>query len=465
MLKTQTTADAVVIGGGISGLFAAYKLAQLGLRPVLFEPKHTGGLVRTKREQGFTLETGAATLVENPEFSRLIDQLGLSNQVCYPAIQKYKQFVWYGARPEEVFRAPPKLIFSSPLIAGTDKFRILKSLAFGCGKITEADLSVREFFTQVAGRSVVDNLLDPVLRGIYGGDLGYLSAAGIFGNLWQHLRSGKNLLSYLFARRGLPKKRIFMLKSGNDSLAQKLADSLQTWGEVRKSMVATIRASDDRQFVVTDSEGSLITTPRIVIATAGSATASFLAELDPGLAQRLAKVRTAPLVVVHLSVTKAQALIPDAFGVLLPGHAKANILGVMFNSQIFPHTAPSDRQLVTVVLGGMSKPEAISFSDKEVEALVRAELGTRFNVHDPELLSIVRWTHAIPQYEVGHLEIVAAMERFEQQNPGLLFVGADRGGVGVGDRIRVVESVLGSVNKAAASTATVRASFNEASNS
>jgi oxygen-dependent protoporphyrinogen oxidase len=116
-----------------------------------------------------------------------------------------------------------------------------------------------------------------------------------------------------------------------------------------------------------------------------------------------------------------------------------NLLGVMFNSLIFPHVAPPDKHILTVIVGGAQAGDARpdeSQLREQVPLLLKRYLG----VGSAECLQVTQWPRAIPQLVVGHHKIVAEFDRVEAANPGLVFVGVDRGGIGVSDRVRLAKS-------------------------
>jgi oxygen-dependent protoporphyrinogen oxidase len=189
-----------VIGGGIAGLVASYELVKAGYRPVVIEPGAFGGMIRTLSVDGFTLEQGPNVLVERPAMAELLSELGLQDKIRYPSVTSYGQFVWCRGRPMKV---PAGLLefFVSPLFSWFTKlalpYRICKK---GLLKPRAEDLSVLEFFTPLIGERSVRDVLDPVLKGIYGGDVEQLSARVIFPGLWEAAVQGLSLIGYMRRR-------------------------------------------------------------------------------------------------------------------------------------------------------------------------------------------------------------------------------------------------------------------------
>jgi oxygen-dependent protoporphyrinogen oxidase len=189
-----------VIGGGIAGLVATYELVKAGYRPVVIEPGAFGGMIRTLSLDGFTLEQGPNVLVERAAMAELLSDLGIKDKVRYPAINPYGQFVWCRGRPMKV---PSGLLefLASPLFSWSTKlalpYRLCKR---GLLKPKAEDLSVLAFFTPLLGERSVRDVLDPVLKGIYGGDVEELSARMIFPGLWEAATQGLSLIGYMRRR-------------------------------------------------------------------------------------------------------------------------------------------------------------------------------------------------------------------------------------------------------------------------
>jgi oxygen-dependent protoporphyrinogen oxidase len=175
-----------------------------------------------------------------------------------------------------------------------------------------------------------------------------------------------------------------------------------------------------------------------ILAIAGPSLAGLIEPMSESLAASVNALRYASLCVVNLSVPDSIKLIPNAFGVLFPGGMPLDLLGVMFNSQIFPHMAPVGRQLLTVVLGGDQIGDR-SFDELDLRARLPGILEQLLGIRNASWLSTSQWRGAIPQFRVGHYEVVEAFDQFESANPGIVFVGVDRGGVGVSDRIRLAK--------------------------
>jgi protoporphyrinogen/coproporphyrinogen III oxidase len=430
-----------VIGGGIAGLVATYELVKAGYRPVVIEPGAFGGMIRTLSLDGFTLEQGPNVLVERAAMAELLSDLGIKDKVRYPAINPYGQFVWCRGRPMKV---PSGLLefLASPLFSWSTKlalpYRLCKR---GLLKPKAEDLSVLAFFTPLIGERSVRDLLDPVLKGIYGGDVEELSARTIFPGLWEAATQGLSLIGYMRRRPRGVRPSIMVLEGGTHVVVSALAERIRGRADKIEARVERIERLAGRGYRLVCSDGSSVDVDACVVTPAGAPLASMLASIDCDLAATVRKQEYASLGVVHLSVPRKEALITDAFGVLFRAGMPNDLLGVMFNSQIFPHVAPPDKHVLTAIVGG-AQARTKEFNERELRERLPAQIAELLGVSEVAFLSLTSWRDAVPQLKVGHHHVIATFDRAESANPGLVFAGVDRGGVGVTDRVRMAREAV-----------------------
>lgn len=432
---------AAVIGGGIAGLVAAYELTKLGERPYLIEPRKIGGVISSISADGYTLELGPNILVERPEIKDLVEALDLTDSVVYPRVKNYGQYVWYN---DKATKAPRGLVelMSNPLMSATSKCLLpLRLFLPGVLNTKSADCSVEDFFTPLIGTHALHAMVDPVLKGIYGGDVARLSARSLFPNLWASAKRSKSVMSFLLSRDRKGKPPVFVLKGGIEKLVQGLWAEIQPHVEHVSEPVKRIFPLNEARYSVLLESGRRLEVDGCLLATGGRALKEIMPALSETLSERLEALRFADLSVMHFAVPKSANIIPDAFGVLFPGGQPHHLLGVMFNSMLFPHVAPANRHVLTVVLGGAqaeNQPSDKEMLQREVPTLLNRLLG----IKGADFLLYTHWSNAIPQLEVGHHTIVDAMDVCESEWPGIVFSGVERGGVGVSDRIRVAHEAV-----------------------
>lgn len=426
-----------VIGAGITGLNAAYQLLQKGNEVILFDGSGDGGLVQTRVVDGCTLELGAFTLVETPEVRTLLKELNLSDKITYPIFNPYKQYVWYNGHPVQ---APQSFVsfVRSELFPLSDKIRILRQVFFPLKeKVQEPELSVAEVFSEHFTPSFVQNMVAPVLRGIFGGDCFSLSFSSVFSKLSSHLYGGGTFFSYMRSRAALGKRKIFHLRGGNAQLIQNLRAKVSSC--VISEYVTLLQRKED-EYIVTTDKGNHFKADGVYLATAGKASAQYLASISADICEQLKQLRYAPIIVLHFAVPKTQKLLDKGFGILFPESADTKIIGVLFNSQLFPDVGASDSQVITICLGGVTSRNEV-FMNKDDSFLVeysKGELRKFLGISDAKSLLVTRWENAIPQYEAAHPQLLKTFLQVESRYPNLFFCGADKGGVGVPDRIAAI---------------------------
>jgi len=213
---------AAVIGGGIAGLTAAYELVKAGERPLLIEPGPIGGMIRSVQQDGVTLECGPNVLVERPDLKELLSDLKISSEVVYPSVNPYGQYVWYRGHPVKVPAGFFELLCSPLFTLKTKLLLPLRAFASGVLPRTSEDCTVEDFFKPLLGLHTVRHLLDPVLKGIYGGDVAKLSARSIFPSLWSAAQQGGSLFSYMQSRRSSGKPPILVVRGGMQRIVAEL---------------------------------------------------------------------------------------------------------------------------------------------------------------------------------------------------------------------------------------------------
>jgi oxygen-dependent protoporphyrinogen oxidase len=408
-------------------------------------------MVRSTQFGGFTLESGPNVLVERPEMTQLFAELGLSGDVRYPSVNPYGQYVWYDGKPSKVPAGVVELI-TSPLFSWSAKLGLpFKIVLPRFLRREESDCSVGDFFQPLIGAHAVKNLLDPVLKGIYGGDVYDLSARAIFPGLWAASQEGRSVVGYMRSRSGGGKPPIMVLQGGIQKLTQALWSKVSTHVEHVPLAAERIVPLDGKRYRINLADRKSLEVDGCVITAAGKAASPLVFHLSESLSDQLLDIRYAGLTVVHLSVARSETLVRDAFGVLFPGGMPCDLLGVMFNSLIFPHVAPKDRHILTVMLGGAQAGERVADEGtlrRELPALLRKLLG----IGSAEWIQMYRWPAAIPQQAVGHHQIVKALDACEHASPGIVFASVDRGGVGVSERIRLAREAVKRLRRARVET-------------
>lgn len=431
--------ESIIIGGGITGLTAAYELKKKGGSTALVDGAAFGGVIRTATKDGFTMERGPNVLVLKPALLQLLRELNLVSELAEPKTDRYRQMVFYDGRPVNVPKGLLPFI-KSPLLKASSKLKAARALLFGVKlAFAEDDKSVSDFFSEAFGADTVQNLLDPVLQGIYGGDTGKLSARSLFPGLWDAAASGEPLRNLLKGRAGAAK--IGVLRGGNSKLVDALKEAIGDRTQFINENGVNLEKSSGI-FSLQLESGRAISARKAYVATSGRHSARFLAGLLPELSTALLNLSRASLTVVHFRSAQLPDEFSQAFGVLFPSSLNLPLLGVMFNSELFPHVAPSGKSLITVCLGGIRFPEFHLQSDDQIITYAQNELNLKLGLNSLAPLEITRWQEVIPQYNVGQARHEQLFREAENAIQGLHFIGSDHRGVGVADRVAASVSTV-----------------------
>ncbi len=438
--KLQMIYDAIIIGGGISGLTAAYTLKKKGKSVLLLEKGDSvGGNIRTVRDGDYLLELGPNTLRnEYLELERLIIELGLQEEVIAPSDAAKKSYIMYGGSLHALPSSPMSAM-SSSLLSFTSKLGLLRE-PFVKMKSLE-DESVASFFDRRLGTHVVDRLVAPMVAGIFAGDVNRLSIRSAFPKLKSfEERHGSLIRGMMQARKNKVKRetvlpKVFSFKQGigalTNAMQSNLAGCLKTVVSCKKitrsGLLYTIETEEDSY----QARSTILCTPAHISSTITS-------EIDEALSKKLLQIEYPPVIVLHLAFKLNDIKHPlDGFGFLIPPSEKRDILGCVFTSGMFNDRAPKDEAIVTVLMGGATRREMIDKSDEELRVIGESEVRTALGISSSSTYSrITRWQKAIPQYNIGHQKIMDEIDRVEKENTGLYFLANYRGGISVGSCIK-----------------------------
>ena len=474
MPERMTSQDrVVVIGAGLSGLTAAYRIverakaARRNVEVVVLEAKDRfGGAISTRRTGGFTVEGGPDSFITNKPWAvDLCKSLGLADQLVGTDAQHRRSFVVRQGRlhpvPEGfVLMAPNRLgpILTTPILSVRGKLRMLLDLVLP-RKTDDADESLASFVKRRLGREALDRLVQPLVGGIYTADPNELSVRSTLPQFPEMERKhGSLILGALrqgrqarWAERNASGARYGMfvtLADGMDTLPKALVAALPP-GSVRTSTAVRRVSRNDptSPWLVELLDGPSIEAAAVVMATEAHASARLLDGVDPGLALQLRSIPYASSVIVNIAYPRDQVTHPlDGFGVVVPAVERRSILAVSFLSVKFPSRAPAGTVLMRVFLGGATQPELFDRDDEAVESIVRAELLDLLGARgEPLLIDVGRHPRAMPQYTLGHAERVEAIRRQAARHPNLVFAGNAFSGVGIPDTVRAAEAAADAV--------------------
>ena len=434
-----------VVGGGVTGLTAAWTLHARGHRVAVFEESdHLGGAVSTLARDGWLVENGPNSLVESPAFDALIAGLGLQAECRYAASAAKNRYLVRGGRLVPVPMAPHRLV-STPLFSLRTKLRILAE-PFARARMRAPDASLAALVRDHFGQEIVDYAINPLVAGIYAGDPEKLSTKHAFPKLWEAAQTHGSLIlgqiAAMKARRARGEKsvgRIVSFARGLQALPAALAGALPA-GAIR-TRTAVVSVAPGRPWqLVSRSDGLTVTEEfdAVVLAMPGAALAQLAVgpDGDRPLAL-LEQVVYPPVASLFFGFRRDQIAHPlDGFGALVPAVEGRSVLGVLFSSTLFSERAPAGHVALTVYVGGTRQPELARLAPEELRPRVLADLRSLLGVHgDPVFTHATFWPHAIPQFNLGYERFLDTMTRVETQHPGLFIGGHVRDGISLANCI------------------------------
>lgn len=462
----------VVIGGGVAGLAAAHRLGELarerglGLEVTLVEARdRLGGVVVTERAGGFLVEGGPDSLVaDRPWALALVERLGLGPRLCGTDPRHRRTFLVRHGRlhplPEGfVLLAPTRWgpWVRSPLLSWRGKARMALDLVLPRGP-EAGDESLARFVRRRFGREALERLAGPLVAGVYAADPEGLSLEATFPRFRELERAHRSVILGLRrvasareradaagARWGL----FVTLAGGLGELVDALAAGLGP-ERVRLGWPAGAVGRDGAGYRVHGPGGADLAADGVVVAVPAPAAAVLLRPLDGELAAALAAIRYASAVVVALGYPRAAIRHPlDGFGAIVPPGEGRVIRGVTFASVKYPGRAPEGFVLLRAYLGGPEAEAWLGTADEALAAVAHTELAALLGIEGaPVLVRVVRHPAAQPQYEVGHLARVGAIEAALARHPGLALAGAAYRGLGLAEAVRSGEAAAARVLEA-----------------
>jgi len=430
---------ALVVGGGISGLVCAYTLRKARIAAQLVEAcPRPGGVISSVARDGFLLERGPQSFSGTIQIHHLCADLGISEQVLHapPGAPRY---VLIDGELRPVPLSPPAFFMSS-LIDGSTKWALFRDV-LGKSIPPNADESVAAFVRRKFSPQLLDRLVGPFVSGIYAGDPERLSVRSAFPQLYEAEKTAGSIIRGMIrlakSKKG-PRERptLQSFREGSETLVRALANKLGT-ALLTQTSVTGISCQKDGSFDVrleSHGGGESVSTRSLILATPTDVTGRLLSRLDSSFETLLSSIDYAPVAVVSLGYRKkdiGHSL--DGFGFLVPRSARLRVLGSVWNSSLFPGRAPAGNALLTSFVGGATDSAAATLEPQELASLVHREISPLLLIESAPIFSdVTLWPRALPQYNLGHADRLAAVAKACSRFPGLLLTGNYLRGPAVG---------------------------------
>ncbi len=462
-----------IVGGGISGLSAAFYLERArregaAVEYTLFESApRLGGVMWSERAEGCLIEAGPDSfLTEKPWANTLCRDLGIEDQIVGSNDDARKTFILVNGRlvplPDGLmFMVPTKLLptIFTPLFSWGTKLKMAGEL-LSRRRPAGGDESAADFVARHYGDEMVDRLADPLLSGVYGGDADSLSVRAVlprfvemeakYGSLSRGMLKARSRMKAALAQAPRSERRGKALFSSMRDGMQQLVDAVAAQLSRRAIRLSTpLRglALQGQEWLALKESGGSEPYDHVIVATPAYAAGALLRESHPRLAATLDQIPYSSSITVALGYEAAQfAREPEGFGFLVPWSEKRRLRACTYVHNKFPHRAPPERRLLRVFLGGTRDKEVLSLSDAEILSTVVRELQQIIGLEaEPRFSRVYRWSRAMAQYAVGHLDRVAAIDRLRRELPGLSLAGNAYKGIGVPDCVRTGMDAAGEV--------------------
>mgnify|MGYP005847277429 CR=1 FL=1 len=453
-----------IVGGGIAGLSAAWYLEReaekIGLSlhyTVLEASDRWGGKIITEQVAGFgdapfVIEGGPDSFfTQKPWALGLARELGLDDRLLGTNNHLRKVFVLSKGRPvplpDGVLLIVPTRFMPfarSPLISPLGKLRMALEL-FIPPKRDGVDETLADFVRRRLGAEALDRIAEPLMAGIYNAEAERQSLLATFPRFRaleeKHGSLTRGMLAAQRARASAPKTdsappSLFMsFKDGISELIEVLASRLT--GDLRLNAgIEAIGRADDGAYALMLGDGSRLRADAVILAAPSYVAAGLLRALAPEAAAPLDAIRYVSTGTVSLAFRREDLNHPlDGFGLVIPGSERRPVNAITWTSTKFSHRAPAGYALLRVFFGGSRSPQSMELDDDALLAMVRGELRAIMGIHAAPLLHrIYRWRQANPQYDVGHLDCVAAIE--SALPAGVYVTGSSYRGIGISDCVR-----------------------------
>lgn len=470
-MVTKNKRKVAIIGGGITGLTAAYYLQKearnqgLSLEVTLIEAAPClGGKIQTVIKDGFVIEKGPDSFLERKtSAARLAKEVGMDNQLVNNTAGKS-----YVLAREKLYPMPGGSIMGIPteigpfiatgLFSPAGKLRAAADFVLPRSK-EQGDQALGSFFRRRMGDEVVENLIEPLLSGIYAGDIDKLSLMSTFPQFYQVERKYRSLI--IGMKLGTPprqkqkntdtgkptKKGMFLtLKTGLHSLIDAVEASLEE-GTVHKGTKVNkvVKENDTYKLLLNNNE--CMTADAVVMAVPHQKAQSIFSDypfMDVFKEMSSTSVANVAIAFDESAIEKDI----EGTGFVVSRNSDYTITACTWTHKKWPHTTPKGKVLLRCYVGRPGDEAVVDLSDDEIVNIILEDLNKTMNItHTPDFSVVTRWKSAMPQYTIGHKQRIERVnQELETNLPGVFLLGASYNGLGLPDCIDqgedAVEKVL-----------------------
>lgn len=453
-----------IVGGGISGLAAAYRLTRYldGRLITLVEANsRLGGKISTEHIGEFIIESGPDSfLAAKPRGIGLAAEVGLRDDLIAVTPRGHRAYVLWRNRLHELPEGltglvPTRLgpLARSSLLSPIGKARAAADYLIPARELSE-DEPLGGFIRRRLGAEAWERLVEPLMAGIYAADGDALSLMATFPQLRLAEQTHGSLIRGVLANRKhsatdqAPKPAFLTPKLGLSQLVEALTERLSLAGVtiLTDAPVVSITGSPGA-FELELERGPTISTAAVILAVPAFIAGDLVSGLDSALANELRAIPYSSTAIVTFAFRGDHLRHPlDAHGYVVPRAMGGPILACTWSSRKWRHRAPQGWELIRVFLGRTGQDDILAADDHALVRVARDELGTRLGIGaPPDLLRVQRWPRGMPQYLLGHRERVKRIEELAGTVPGLFLASNALYGVGIPDAIASGEKAADAV--------------------
>jgi oxygen-dependent protoporphyrinogen oxidase len=440
-----------VIGGGIGGLTAARALVRAGFDAHVLEAgPRLGGVVGTSKTDGYLREHAASSFLGGPSRGALALCKELGVAVEHASARAKTRWVYLDGKLRELPRSPVSLA-RSDLLTWRGKLALLRE-PFAKGRAKGEDESVHAFAARRFGPEAARAFVAPFVTGVFAADSHEISLEAGFPRFAALDDAGG--IARGMIRQGV-RGMIGKLRGGKSSKTESgLWAPVGGVGSIIDALGAElgdrVRIGTPVRAVAPDAKGVLVDGERwdaVVLAVPAADGAAIVVDALPELAAKLDPFFRAPVAIVYLGFPESALPASElgAFGFLVAHGEDLRVLGVVFESTVWPDRAPAGHVLLRCIFGGGRDPEAASLPESDLISIARHDVGIALGISaDPSHASAIRWEHGIAQYRVGHRDLVRAAAAVGRANR-IVLAGADYRGTALNDLCGDADTVVAEI--------------------
>jgi oxygen-dependent protoporphyrinogen oxidase len=431
------------VGAGISGLACAYHLQQAGIPVNAVEAAtRPGGVIATKEKDGFHFDLGPQSFLTTEPLLKLIDALGLKDHLQH-ADPRAPRYILLRGQLVTAPMSPPSL-FSTPLFSRGTKWRLLTEIARRTQPPAE-DESIATFVRRKFGPELLERLVAPFVSGVYAGDPERLSMRASFPKIHEFESQYGSVLRGAMnsrPRKGTRRAGLCSFRDGMETLPRAIAARLVSSLHLETNVTAIRhgKANGKPWFeidITRREQHETLAASAVVLATPTQITSQILENLSDSFAPIFSQIEYAPVTVLSACYRREQfQRAPDGFGFLVPRTEGLHVLGTVFNSSLFAGRAPEGMVSLTSFSGGATDPKFCELSEPEITETICGEVARVLGIKEkPVATNLQRYARALPQYNLGHSQIIKSLETLTESIPGLFLAGNYLSGPSIGSSI------------------------------